>query len=65
MTDQLGRTGVAVSAGTGAAEARLIIDPRTARLLAYESGPRSPQGLPRLAVVYQATAWVDRLGARG
>lgn len=66
MSDQLGRRGVAVAMDPVAdgMPVRLIIDPRTARLLAYESGARNGQGIPRLSVAYEAMGWVNGLRDR-
>ncbi|MCO5968048.1 CU044_5270 family protein [Actinoallomurus soli] len=42
-------------------EIRLIIDPRSGRLLAQESGDRKA---PSLTMTYEAMGWVNSLGAR-
>ncbi|MGK5550648.1 CU044_5270 family protein [Actinomadura kijaniata] len=65
-TDQLGRPGVAVTMrGPGdGARLRLIIDPRTANLLAYESGTSPVPAKPALSMAYEAMGWVDSLAAR-
>ncbi|WP_067830301.1 CU044_5270 family protein, partial [Actinomadura kijaniata] len=73
-TDQLGRTGVAVTMrGPGdGTRLRLIIDPKTANLLAYESAgtslstsrATSATGRPALSEAYESMGWVDSLAAR-
>ncbi|GAA1591756.1 hypothetical protein GCM10009678_87520 [Actinomadura kijaniata] len=65
-TDQLGRTGVAVTMRGPVAglRLRLIIDPRTANLLAYESGTSPVAGKPALSMAYESMGWVDALTAR-
>ncbi|MFD0906136.1 hypothetical protein ACFQ11_37585, partial [Actinomadura sediminis] len=59
-TDPLGRRGVALvlpmTASDQALGVRLIIDPESAELLAYDSGV--------LTMSYTRTGWVDRIGAR-
>lgn len=59
-TDRLGRRG-AVLALKGGTEIRLIIDPRTGRLLEQDSGDRKS---PSLVMTYQAMGWVRHLGDR-
>jgi hypothetical protein len=71
VTDRAGRRGVAVflpvqgfdySAVGG--QDRLIIDPKTAELLAYEHEQRAADGQPVFSQTYEAMGWVDRSGAR-
>ncbi len=59
-TDRLGRKG-AVIAQKGEAEIRLIIDPKTGRLLEQDSGDRKS---PSLVMTYQTMGWVNRLSDR-
>ncbi|SNS19847.1 hypothetical protein SAMN05443665_1001442 [Actinomadura meyerae] len=63
VTDQLRRRGVGVSMGGPAGRIRLIIDPRTAALLAFESFV-DERGEPGLSMAYKAMGWVDSLDAR-
>jgi hypothetical protein len=69
--DALGRRGAVLAMGDptvdeqrnpeAAGEIRLIIDTRTGRLLAQESGNRKA---PSLTMTYEATGWADHLGDR-
>jgi hypothetical protein len=62
VTDPQGRTGIAIGDGGGDF---LIIDPSTAELLAYASGPvRSHSAIPSAdgVEVYDAMGWTSRLG---
>ncbi|MEU5879589.1 hypothetical protein [Spirillospora sp. NPDC047279] len=64
--DQAGRTGVVLALGKDVMpgpDERLIIDPGTARLLAYESGGTGAHGKPGLSMVYEVMGWVDGLDA--
>jgi hypothetical protein len=70
-TDALGRKGAVLAIGDPTvdeqktpeanAEIRLIIDTKTGRLLAQESGKRKA---PSLTMTYEATGWADHLGDR-
>lgn len=77
VTDPLGRPGVALSRAQGSdkrsmdakgrpGEARLIIDPATGRLLAYQAfgvDDRGRSGV-QLSMAYEAMGWVNSLSAR-
>ena len=62
VTDPLGRSGVAISDAGGDS---LVIDPRTAQVLAHTSNPVKPgetmAGVSGVTV-YEATGWADQLG---
>jgi hypothetical protein len=70
-TDPLGRKGAVLAMGDPTVneqqnpqadvEIRLIIDTKTGRLLAQESGNRKA---PSLTMTYEATGWADHLGDR-
>ncbi|MCO5994500.1 CU044_5270 family protein [Actinoallomurus rhizosphaericola] len=69
-TDSMGRKGAVLALGTNGDdtgpigknfEIRLIVDPRSGRLLAQESGDRKA---PSLTMTYEAMGWVNSLGAR-
>ncbi|WP_344282256.1 hypothetical protein, partial [Actinomadura napierensis] len=62
-TDRLGRKGVAVSRAEGTGHRRLVIDPKTAELLADEYF-RGPGDTPSLSMTYKAMGWTGSLGAR-
>jgi hypothetical protein len=63
VTDPFGRRGVAVSMAGPAGRIRLIIDPGTAALPAYQSFVED-DGAAGLSRTYQATGRVGALGAR-
>lgn len=77
VTDPLGRPGMALAYTDGKSashvggqgsldEYRLIIDPQSAQLLAYEARGRDYHGKPAvlLSMAYQSMGWVQSLGAR-
>jgi hypothetical protein len=62
VTDPLGRKGIAVGDGGGD---YLVLDPHTARVLAYTTSPVHPDATITAAkgvTVYVATGWATRLG---
>jgi hypothetical protein len=64
VTDPRGRVGVAIGAGGGG---DLIIQPRTAELLAYTSHPvraDSAMAASDEVEVYEAFGWSNQLGVR-
>jgi hypothetical protein len=61
MTDPEGRRGIAVDMPTGSFRSRMIIDPTTTRLLAYEAWDSS-DAQTKLTLTYEATGWVSALG---
>ncbi|MFB4318393.1 CU044_5270 family protein [Actinomadura sp. 21ATH] len=63
VADLLGRRGVAVSMGGPGGRIRLVIDPKTAELLAYESFVGA-DGVPGLSETYEQTGWADTLDKR-
>ncbi|MBO2457508.1 CU044_5270 family protein [Actinomadura violacea] len=63
VADPVGRRGVAVSMGGLGGRIRLVIDPKTAELLAYESFVGA-DGVPGLSETYEQTGWVDALDER-
>ncbi|MBO2452364.1 CU044_5270 family protein [Actinomadura barringtoniae] len=72
VTDQLGRRGLSVTLPLASAfgskgpdgEVRLVIDPKSAQLLAYESYDSRATGTPGLSVAYESMGWVDSLDGR-
>ncbi|GAA2109578.1 hypothetical protein GCM10009780_64200 [Actinomadura alba] len=76
VTDSLGRPGVSLAMDVGMEkprirggrpfEARLIIDPKSAELLAYEAHAVDDRGRRevQLSMAYQSMGWVNSLGAR-
>lgn len=63
VTDDHGRRGTAVSMAGPGGRIRLVIDPRTAELLAYQSFV-GEDGDAGLSVTYLRTGWVGSLGER-
>ncbi|MFG2086147.1 MULTISPECIES: CU044_5270 family protein [unclassified Spirillospora] len=63
VTDDRGRRGAAVSMGGPAGRIRLVIDQKTAELLAYQSSV-GKDGDAGLSQTYLQAGWVDSLGER-
>jgi hypothetical protein len=68
VRDRLGRPGVALSYEShdswGSARHWLLIDPRTASLLASEDGPNPLGHWDNGSMVYESMGWTNKLGAR-